>query len=111
MVSPRWRIIHRTNRRPVFKPALKWIAQMSKKPSFAIFETSSRAKIYRIPLEAFPNFWAYIYLVLKDDYRVLIDCGSGTGTSHEDLLNGLEHAKLQPSDLTHIFLTHAHIDH
>ena len=84
---------------------------MSDKPSFATFETSNGAKIYRIPLEAFPNFWAYVYIVLKDDYQVLIDCGSGTDSSHGDLLRGLEHAGLQPSNLTHILLTHAHIDH
>ena len=84
---------------------------MSEKPSFASFETSSGAKIHRIPLEAFPNFWAYVYVVLKDDYQVLIDCGSGTDSSHEDLLSGLNQAGLQPSDLTHILLTHAHIDH
>ena len=84
---------------------------MSDKPSFAIFETSSRAKIHRIPLEAFPNFWAYVYIVLKDDFCALIDCGSGVDSSHQDLLNGLEWLGLQPSDLTHILLTHAHIDH
>jgi len=84
---------------------------MSEKSSFATFETSSGAKIYRIPLEAFPNFWAYVYIVLKDNYRVLIDCGSGTDSSHEDLLSGLKQMGLQPSDLTHILLTHAHIDH
>lgn len=84
---------------------------MSKKPSFASFETSSGAKIHRIPVEAFPNFWAYVYVVLKDDYRVLIDCGSGTDSSHENLLGGLKQAGLQPSDLTYILLTHAHIDH
>ena len=84
---------------------------MIEKLSFATVETSSGAKIYRIPLEAFPNLWAYVYVVLKDEYRVLIDCGSGTDSSHEDLLSGLKQAGLQPSDLTHILLTHAHIDH
>lgn len=84
---------------------------MSEKISFAVFETSNRTKIHRIPLEAFPNFWAYVYVVLKDDFRVLIDCGSGTDSSHKDLLKGLEQVGLQPSDLTHILLTHAHIDH
>lgn len=84
---------------------------MSEKPSFATFETSNGATIYRIPLEAFPNFWAYIYIVLKDDYLVLIDCGSGTDSSHENLLSGLEQAGLKALDLTHILLTHAHIDH
>jgi glyoxylase-like metal-dependent hydrolase (beta-lactamase superfamily II) len=84
---------------------------MTEKPAFAKFETSSGAKIHRIPLEVFPNFWAYVYLVQKNDYRVLIDCGSGMETSHANLLNGLQQAGLQPSQLTHILLTHAHIDH
>ena len=84
---------------------------MTGKATFANFETSSGAKIQRIPLEAFPNFWAYVYLVQKDDYCVLIDCGSGMETSHANLVNGLQQAGLQPADLTHILLTHAHIDH
>jgi len=84
---------------------------MTQKAAFAKFETSSGAKIHRIPLEVFPNFWAYVYLVQKDEYRVLIDCGSGMETSHANLLNGLQQAGLQPSQLTHILLTHAHIDH
>jgi glyoxylase-like metal-dependent hydrolase (beta-lactamase superfamily II) len=84
---------------------------MTAQASFASFETSSGAKIQRIPLEAFPNFWAYAYLVEKDNDRILIDCGSGTESSHKDLLNGFQQAGLQPSDLTHILLTHAHIDH
>jgi glyoxylase-like metal-dependent hydrolase (beta-lactamase superfamily II) len=84
---------------------------MTEKATFAIFETSSGAKIYRIPLEVFPHFWAYVYLVQKDDYCVLIDCGSGMETSHANLLDGLQQAGVQPPDLTHILLTHAHIDH
>ena len=84
---------------------------MTEKATFAIFETSRGAKIYRMPLEVFPNFWAYVYLVQKDDYCVLIDCGSGMETSHANLLDGLQQAGVQPPDLTHILLTHAHIDH
>src|SRR5688500_20284552 len=84
---------------------------MTEKATFANFETSSGAKIDRVPLEAFPNFWAYVYLVQKDDYCVLIDCGSGTETSHVNLLAGMQKAGLQPSQLTHVLLTHAHIDH
>ncbi len=79
--------------------------------TFAVFEASRKAKIYRIPVQAFPDFWAYAYLVQDDKNNYLIDCGSGTDLSHEDLLNGLQQAGLQPSDLTHILLTHAHIDH
>ncbi len=84
---------------------------MSESLTFADFETSGGAKIHRIPLEVFPNFWAYVYAVQKDEYCVLIDSGSGTDTSHENLLAGLKRAGIQASDLTHILLTHAHIDH
>jgi len=92
---------------------------MSEKGAFATFETSGGATIHRIPLEVFPNFWAYAYLVQKNNERILIDCGSGTETSHADLLSGLRHAGFQlldaaqgkPSDLTHVLITHAHIDH
>src|SRR5215207_1839533 len=79
--------------------------------TFAIFESSGGARIHRLPLEAFPTFWAYVYVVQKDEYCVLIDAVSGTDSSHKNLLDGLEQAGLRPSDLTHILLTHAHIDH
>ncbi|HLF75239.1 MAG TPA: MBL fold metallo-hydrolase [Anaerolineales bacterium] len=84
---------------------------MTGNATFASFEISGGARIDRIPLEAFPGFWAYVYLVSKDGLRVLIDCGSGTETSHTNLLDGLGQAGCQPGDLTHILLTHAHIDH
>lgn len=79
--------------------------------SFATFESASGAKIFRLPLQVFPNFWAYAYVVQHAHETYLIDTGSGTDTSHEDLLRGLKQAHLSPSDLTHILLTHAHIDH
>jgi glyoxylase-like metal-dependent hydrolase (beta-lactamase superfamily II) len=84
---------------------------MSGKATFATFETSSGNVIHRIPLQAFPKFWAYAYVVRANGDLLLIDTGSGTDTSHEDLLNGLQQAGFQPADLTHILLTHAHIDH
>jgi glyoxylase-like metal-dependent hydrolase (beta-lactamase superfamily II) len=84
---------------------------MNEKATFATFETAGRAKIHRLPLEVFPDFWAYVYVVQTEEYCVLIDCGSGTDTSHEHLLSGLRQAGLSPSELTHILLTHAHIDH
>ena len=84
---------------------------MSSKATSAWFETSGGAKIYRVPLEAFPRFWAYAYLVQAVDNCILVDCGSGTESSHKNLLDGLDQAGLRPSDLTHIIITHAHIDH
>jgi glyoxylase-like metal-dependent hydrolase (beta-lactamase superfamily II) len=84
---------------------------MSSQGSFASFETSGGAKVHRIPVEAFPKFWAYAYLVQKEEDHILIDCGSGTEASHKNLLEGLKQSGFQPSDLTHILITHAHIDH
>jgi glyoxylase-like metal-dependent hydrolase (beta-lactamase superfamily II) len=84
---------------------------MSSIAAYAQFETLGGATIHRLPLQAFPNFWAYAYVVQSEDKNYLIDTGSGSDTSHEDLLNVLKQAGLQPLDLTHIFLTHAHIDH
>jgi len=84
---------------------------MSPKGSFASFETSGGAKIHRIPMEAFPKFWVYAYHIQMGADHILIDCGSGTESSHKNLLEGLEQAGLQPSALTHILITHAHIDH
>lgn len=79
--------------------------------AFSLFESMRGTTIHRFPLQVFPNFWAYVYAIHLDDLRILIDTGSGTDASHEDLLHGLKLAGLEPSDLTHILLTHAHIDH
>jgi len=84
---------------------------MTARATYAMFETSSGVKIHRLPLQAFPKFWVYVYVVQSDGGNYLIDTGSGTETSHEDLLKGLQQAGIQPSDLTQILLTHAHIDH
>lgn len=77
----------------------------------ASIDSSSGAKVHRIPLEAFPNFWAYAHVVQKDDFNILIDTGSGMDKSHQDLLDGLQKVGMDASDITHIILTHAHIDH
>ena len=79
--------------------------------TFPTFESAGGARIFRIPLRAFPHFWAYVYLVQSNHQFILIDTGSGTETSHADLLHGLNQAGFSPSDVTHILLTHANIDH
>ena len=84
---------------------------MTAKPTFATFESSNGARVHRLPLEVFPQFWAYVYVLQKDEFCVLIDAGSGIDSSHQNLLDGLQSAGLQASDLSHILLTHAHIDH
>jgi glyoxylase-like metal-dependent hydrolase (beta-lactamase superfamily II) len=86
------------------------------------FETCQGAAIFRIPLLAFPSLWGYAYVALVDDekstpYRVLIDAGSGFGDSNQHLESGLQAISSQLgyslglSDLTHVLITHGHIDH
>jgi glyoxylase-like metal-dependent hydrolase (beta-lactamase superfamily II) len=84
---------------------------MSQPPVFATFESSSGARVQRLPVEAFPNLWANLYLVHSGDVLALIDSGSGSDKSNEDLQHGFEVAGYHFSDLTHILLTHGHIDH
>ncbi len=86
------------------------------------FETSGGGQIFQIPLEEFPGFWGYAYLVLVEDaggdpYRVLIDTGSGFGNSNQNLESGFKSISarlgttISLADLTHVFITHGHIDH
>jgi glyoxylase-like metal-dependent hydrolase (beta-lactamase superfamily II) len=85
--------------------------------TFQRFTSSSGAKLYRLPLEVFPNFWAYAYLVLTDDRSILIDCGSGTERSNAGLEAGFTRVSLEAGrevrieDLDDILITHGHIDH
>ena len=81
------------------------------------FETKAGARIYQLPLEAFPNFWMFAYVIFVDDYIVLIDTGSNFANSNEKLDEGFrivsehEGKSIRYSDLTHIFITYGHIDH
>lgn len=90
---------------------------MTQTPSFQSFTTSRGARAFAIPMEAFPNFYAYAYLVQVGELLVLIDAGSGSERSHETLQAGFEQASnalgkiVTFADLTHILITHGHIDH
>jgi glyoxylase-like metal-dependent hydrolase (beta-lactamase superfamily II) len=81
------------------------------------FTSAGGAQIYRLTLDEFPGLSGFVYLVLYDGFRVLIDSGSGFGSSNEQLEAGLQivtELSGEPSglaDLTHVFITHGHIDH
>ena len=62
---------------------------MSHRASFARFKSLDGATIYHLSLEVSPNFWGYAYAIQKAD-EILIDAGSGTNRSHENLLVGLQ---------------------
>ena len=85
------------------------------------YTTASGARIFQIPVQQFPGLWGWVYLVLiegeETPLRVLIDSGSGFGESNQNLEAGLKAAgeladrRLALEDLTHILITHGHIDH
>ncbi len=78
---------------------------------------SNGAQIYRIPLEVFPNYYAYSHLIADHGRLFLVDVGSGFGSSHADLIKGLELITEQsglparPDKLDFVVITHGHIDH
>src|SRR4030065_722278 len=82
-----------------------------------IYETAGGAQIYQIPLHEFPGLVGNVYLILMDQFRVLIDTGSGFGDSNKDLEKGLkEISDIREEDcslqnINSIFITHGHIDH
>jgi glyoxylase-like metal-dependent hydrolase (beta-lactamase superfamily II) len=87
-------------------------------PTVEHYESSDGARIYQMPLEAFPGLRTYAYLVLFNEYQVLIDSGSGFGNSNVGLDEGFRRVKehwleetARFEDLTHILITHGHIDH
>ena len=86
------------------------------------FKTSGGARIFRLPLQAFPGLSGYVYLVLLNGDHgagswVLIDTGSGFGESNRHLEEGFQAVSAQVgrpvtfSDLATILITHGHIDH
>lgn len=94
----------------------------SKPGEITRFETTSGAQIFCIPVQAFPILWANVYLVLASnpelgEMRVLVDTGSGFGECNSHLEAGLFEVSrqtgqdIQLASLTHVLVTHGHIDH
>jgi glyoxylase-like metal-dependent hydrolase (beta-lactamase superfamily II) len=86
-------------------------------PPIQRFESSSGVRLYRLPVEAFPGFIAYAYIVLGAGEPTLVDTGSGMGNSNEHLIQGIESLRadfnepLAVKDIRRIIITHGHIDH
>lgn len=86
-------------------------------PSLHQYETVSGCQIFRLEVNAFPNMPVNIYIVLAEDFTVLIDTASGFDSANEEIFAGFKlieqrlGKQFDFSNLTHIFLTHGHIDH
>jgi glyoxylase-like metal-dependent hydrolase (beta-lactamase superfamily II) len=87
------------------------------KPKLQAFISRTGARIYRIPLHLFPELWGYAHLVVAGDVVALVDVGSGFGESNQQLEDGFQRVRTEYGesitwrDVTHILITHAHIDH
>ena len=67
---------------------------MADLPTIQRFETDTGVRIYRIPVEVFPNgFIGFVHLLLNGGVPTLVDTGSGFLQSNTDLLKGLESLK------------------
>ena len=86
-------------------------------PEPEVFHSSGGARIYRFPLDLFPDLSGYAHLVYHGDLVALIDVGSGFGASNEQLEAGLQAVRegfgerAAWGDLTHVLITHGHLDH
>jgi glyoxylase-like metal-dependent hydrolase (beta-lactamase superfamily II) len=97
---------------------LNWqVTQSPTKKTVQAFTTDRGARIYLLPLEAFPGFWVNSYFVLVDGYQVLIDTGSGFCESNHHLQARLQEVDQHITEavgldtLNFILITHGHIDH
>jgi glyoxylase-like metal-dependent hydrolase (beta-lactamase superfamily II) len=82
-----------------------------------VYRTQTGARIYRLPLHLFPDLFGYAHLVLKNDFKALIDAGSGFGDCNLELDQGLNRVREEFGEdvgwenLTHVLISHGHIDH
>jgi glyoxylase-like metal-dependent hydrolase (beta-lactamase superfamily II) len=81
------------------------------------YETVSGHQIFQIPTFAFPGFMVNVFVVFAGEYLVLIDTGSGFGEANADLESGVDQIghminnSFSLESITHVLMTHAHIDH
>ena len=81
------------------------------------FETAAARRIYSLPVQAFSNLRANVYVISDGEKRILVDCGSGMEQSNQDLLRGFAAIgetygeAITLADIDQIVLTHGHIDH
>lgn len=90
---------------------------MASLPPIERYELNGGIHLYRIPVEAFPGFVVYCFVLLNAGVPTLVDTGSGLGESNAQLLAGFDALRdefgesLRVTDIERILITHGHIDH
>lgn len=65
----------------------------------------------KLPLTGSALKYVNAYILAGEDGHLLIDTGWKTKDSHQALKDQLQALDLDPADISHILITHAHIDH
>lgn len=86
-------------------------------PTIERYTTNAGRRLYRLPLEVFPNFIGYAYLLVEDERTVLIDAGSVMPQSVDALREHVATVREEYGEpvsletLSLVLITHGHIDH
>ena len=86
-------------------------------PGVERHETAEGARIYRIPMQLFPELEGFAHLIITPAFVALYDVGSGFGDAGEQLDAGLRQVRDQFGehvdweDISCVLLSHGHIDH
>ncbi|MFQ5577666.1 MAG: MBL fold metallo-hydrolase [Anaerolineae bacterium] len=90
---------------------------MSTRPDLKQYVTPNGVKVYRLPVEAFPNHFTNCYLIVADDEVVLIDAASGWQEANRSLTACFDQLRdrfgesVTLAGVTTLLITHGHIDH
>lgn len=90
---------------------------MTPTPVVERFESRTGVRFYRIPCQALPDLSGRVHLLLNAGPPTLVDTGSGSPRSIQQVANGLEAVRTEfgesfaISDIQRILITHGHIDH
>lgn len=90
---------------------------MTNSSSIEQYTSAGGIPIYRMPVEVFPDFVGYSYLIVLGERRVLVDVGSVLPQSHEDLQDNFAELRSEFGlnvtfdTLDLVIISHGHIDH